>query len=1020
MADIAYFCTVLQKVLRLKQYILILSLLSIATFSMFGFGGSSPFSFYKQAIADALTDDSLSAEQTADAAIVAEEETVEAAVELTDSAMTDTVSLSDIGQKADSVAMLSQQLMDELGITKDSLSGMDSLALARLDSLIDAYDTKNVRKAVQWNDSIAAAEDSIRASKKESALDAPVAYTAADSVVFVMGEKNAYLYGDAQVNYTNIELKSEQIQMNMDSSIVHAIGVEDSIGKLYGTPIFKEGNDTYEMETMSYNFKTRKGFITNVYTQQQDGFLTSEESKKGANDELYLLHGRYTTCDEKHPHFYIALSRAKVHTGKSVFSGPAWLVIEDVPLPLAIPFAYFPFTSKYSSGIIMPSYGDEYTRGFYLRDGGYYFAINDYVDLRLTGEIYTKGSWGLGTQSTYRKRYKYSGNVYFNYQVTKTGEKNMPDYNVVKNFKLQWSHQQDAKASPNSSFSASVNFATQSYEKNNITSLYNPTSYSQSTRTSSISYSHSFPKIGMSIATSMNISQNMRDSTIALTLPTLSISVSRFYPFKRKKAAGKERWYEKIAMSYTGALSNSISTKEDKLLKSNLIKDWNNGMRHSIPVSASFSILKYINVTPAFNYTERWYSHKINQDWDTEQQQVVRDTLWGFNRVYDFNMSLSLNTKLYGFYKPSRKIFGDKIQMIRHVLTPSVSLSYAPDFSTSTWGYYSTYTKTDTEGNVSVVQYSPYAGAMYGVPGSGKTGSVSFDLSNNIEMKIKSERDTSGIKKISLIDELGANISYNMAAPRQQWSNLNTRLRVKWGKFTFNMNAVFATYAYEFDKNGNVVVGNTTEWSHGRFGRFQGTSKNLSYSFNNQSLRKFKDSFNKLFHKNKLEEDVADISLEDEEESLDEPEDPRRRGSGKNEKKSTGGLDEDGYMRLNIPWSFSISYGINMTEDRSADINIRTMRYPYKFTHNLNFSGSIKLSSNWNISASSGWDFTYHKISMTTVNISRDMHCFNMSCGLVFGNFTSYNITLRANAGTLTDALKYDKKSSYSSSVRWY
>ena len=929
--------------------------------------------------------------------------------------------------RADSVAKLTQQLLDSLGLSADSLMQQgDSTAFSHLDSLKNLYGKQTDNsKAVQWNDSVAAAEDSIRASKKESPLEAPVEYTAEDSVVFIMGKKNAYLYGDAKVNYTNIELKSEQIQMNMDSSIVHAVGVRDTLGKLSGTPIFKEGDDTYESETMSYNFKTRKGYITNVYTQQEDGFLTSEESKKGPDDDLYLRRGRYTTCDEEHPHFYIALSRAKVHTGKSVFSGPAWLVIEDVPLPLAIPFAYFPFSSKYSSGLIMPSYGDESTRGFYLRDGGYYFAINDYVDLRLTGEIYTKGSWGLSAQTTYKKRYKYSGNFYFNYQVTKEGDKNMPDYSVAKNFKLQWSHRQDPKSSPNSSFSASVNFATQSYEKNNLTSLYNPTSYSQSTRTSSISYSRSFPKSGVSISSSFNISQNMRDSTISLTLPSLTVSVNRFYPFKRKKAAGKERWYEKIAMQYTGSLSNSITTKESKLLKSNLIKDWRNGIKHSIPISASFTIMKYINVTPSFNYTERWYSYKVNQDWDMQKQAVVRDTVFGFNRVFDFSTSLSFNTKLYGMYKPNRKIFGDKIQMVRHVFTPSVSLSYTPDFGTNNWGYYKTYTKTDLQGNVTLVEYSPYTGSLYGVPGRGMTGAVNMDISNNIEMKIKSDKDSTGVRKISIIDELGASISYNFAAKTQPWSNLSTRLRLKWGKATFNLNAVFNTYAYEFDKNGNVIVGNTTEWSHGRFGRFQGMSKNLSYTFNNQSFKKIKKGILKLFGRDKDEDEEAEgkeKKLNEDDESLAEN-GSKRKGRGDEEggaEDSDNGLDKDGYMKFNIPWSFSISYGITMSEDRSADINIKSMRYPYKFTHNLNFSGTLKLSSNWNISASSGWDFTYHKLSMTTVNISRDMHCFNMTCGLVFGTYTSYNITLRANASTLTDALKYDKKSSYSSSVKWY
>lgn len=903
-------------------------------------------------------------------------------------------------------------------VIRDTISGKtgnaDSLYLTNLDSLKKAFDEAHGGNpaAVQWNDSIAQVEDSIKKTKKKSPLEAPVIYEAKDSVVFFMGSKNAYLYGDGKVDYQNINLTAEQITMNMDSSIVHAVGVPDSLGRLVGKPVFKQGSDEYEQETMTYNFSTRKAFITNISTEQEDGFIVSEEAKKGDGDEIFMRHGRYTTCDEEHPHYYIALSRAKVHTGKSVFSGPAWLVVEDVPLPFAIPFAYFPFTSSYSSGFIMPSYGDESSRGFYLRDGGYYFAINDNVDLRLTGEIFTKGSWGLSAQTTYKRRYKYSGNFYFNYQVTKEGEKNMPDYSVVKNFKLQWSHRQDPKMNPNSSFSASVNFATQSYEKNNLSSLYNPTSYSQSTRTSSVSYSRTFPKIGLSISSSFNIAQNMRDSTLSLTMPNLSISLSRFYPFKRKHAAGKERWYEKIALTYTGALSNSITTKEDKLLHSDLIKDWRNGMKHSIPVSASFNVLNYINVTPSFNYTERWYTNRVEQTWDDQSRQVARDTIYGFNRVYDYNLSLSANTKIYGFYTPWRKLFGDKIQTIRHVITPSVTFSYAPDFGADRYGYWKTYTRTDENGNVSLVEYSPYASSLYGVPSKGKTGSVSFDLSNNIEMKVKMADDS--LKKISIIDELGASLSYNMAAKTQPWSNLSTRLRLKYGKFTFNMNAVFNTYAYEFDQNGNVIVGNRTEWSYGRFGRFQGMSKNISYTFNNQSWKNLRDKFRKLLGKKVDDEKEKENDEEDEESADSEMED------SKTNKDNGTGLDEDGYMRFTLPWSFSISYGITMSEDRSAPINVKSMRYPYKFIQNLNFSGNVKLSSNWNVNFSSGYDFTNHAISMTTVNISRDMHCFNMSCGLVFGTFTSYHISLRANASTLTDVLKYDKRSSYSGSIQWY
>ena len=393
------------------------------------------------------------------------------------------------------------------------------------------------------------------APKKKQPLDAPVIYEANDSIVFTEGGY-AHLYGDGKVNYEKIELTSAVITMNMDSSTVYARGVPDSVGVEKGTPIFKDGETPYESKIMRYNFKSKKGFINNIVTQQGEGYVTSEESKKGSNDELYLRHGRYTTCDNhEHPHFYLKLSMAKVRPKKNVVFGPAQLVVEDVPLPLAIPFGFFPFNSSYSSGFIMPTYGDEMNRGFYLRDGGYYFAISDRMDLKVLGEIFTKGSWGLSTQSNYNKRYRYSGNFNASYLVTKTGEKNMPDYMVTKDFRIAWSHRQDAKASPNSSFSANVNFATSSYDQRNLSSLYNPQQYSNNTKTSSVSYSRNFPEIGLNLSSTFNISQNTRDSSISVTLPDLNISLNRIYPFKRKKAVGDERWYEKISLQYTGQVT---------------------------------------------------------------------------------------------------------------------------------------------------------------------------------------------------------------------------------------------------------------------------------------------------------------------------------------------------------------------------------------------------------------------------------------------------------------------------------
>ena len=669
----------------------------------------------------------------------------------------------------------------------------------------------------------------------------------------------------------------------------------------------------------------------------------------------------------------------------------------------------------------MPTYGDESDRGFYLRDGGYYFAINDKWDLKLLGEIYTKGSWGLSAASNYNKRYRYSGSFFLSYQNTKTGDKNMPDYSEQKSFKVQWSHRQDAKANPYSSLSASVNFATSSYERNNLNSLYNPQTLSQSTRTSSVSWSTTFSSIGLSLSSTANLSQNMRDSTLSVTLPDLNISLSRFYPFKRKHAAGDERWYEKISMSYTGQISNRIDTKEDKFLKSNLIKDWRNGWNHSIPISGNFTLFNYINVSPSFNFQDRMYTHKIMRSWDETAQKEACDTIYGFNNVYNYNMSISASTKLYGFFTPSRKIFGDKIQTIRHVITPSVSFSYAPDFGQGRYGYYKTYQKTNADGSVDLVEYSPYEGQLYGVPGKGKTGNISFDIANNVEMKIKSDKDSTGIKKISLIDELGLAMSYNLATDYHPLSDLTMRIRLKWWKnYTFNMNAVFASYAYELDKDGKPYVGNRTLWGMGKFGRFQGTSQNFSFTLTPEKLKKWfgggDDEEDKKKKSNKDDEDGVDTDIES---NVDDTMVEGQRGA----KKSGGDkaeTDADGYMRFNMPWSLTFGYGITMRENTSGKFNTKSMRYPYKFSQNLNFSGNLRLSDGWNISFSSGYDFDQHKMSMTTASLQRDLHCFNMSCSVVLAPYTSYNFSFRCNAATLTDALKYDKRSGYSNAVQWY
>jgi len=909
----------------------------------------------------------------------------------------------------DSVALADSTRRDSLQTFEPDTTKMDSLQLA-------VYKHNKV-----IDDSIRL--DSLNKNKKNG-IDAPVEYSAKDSMVYDASTKTAYLYGESKVKYENMDLQGDKVYLNMDQSLVHATGTPDSSAEdgIKNKPVFKMAGDEYDIDTISFNFKTKKALITNVKTQQEEGFLTSERSKRNKNGEIFLEHGRYTTCDAPHPDFYIALSRAKVRPGKDVVFGPAHLVVCDVPLPLAIPYGFFPFTKSYSSGFIMPSYGDESSRGFYLRDGGYYFAMSDKWDLKLLGEIYTKGSWGFSAASNYKKRYKYSGSFYFSYQDTRTGDKGMPDYARQESFKVQWSHRQDAKANPFSTLSASVNFATSSYEKNNLTSMYNPQTVTQSTRTSSVSWSTTFSSIGLSLSSTANLTQNMRDSSIAITLPDLNISISRFYPFRRKHAAGKEKWYEKIAMSYTGHLSNSINTKENLIMHSNIIKDWSNGMQHNIPISGSFTLFNYVNVSPSFNFTDRMYTSKVMRSWDERNQTELCDTTYGFHNIYNWNLSLSANTKLYGFWIPSRKLFGDKIQAIRHVITPTVSFSYAPDFGASRYGYYDTYMKTDANGNVSLVEYSPFSTGLYGVPGRGKTGSISMDISNNIEMKLKSEDDSTGFKKISIIDELGASMSYNMAAQTRPWSDLSMRLRLKWWKnYTFNLNAVFATYAYELDENGRPYVGTHTEWGYGRFGRFQGMSQNISYTLTPEKIKKFfngkDDDDERDRDRNKNDEEGIDTDIES---NVDDDMIEGQRGA---QRKSGGGkaeTDDDGYMLFKMPWSLTFGYGITMRENTGGTFNTKSMRYPYKFTQTLNVSGNICISDGWNISFSSGYDFENKAISMTTASLQRDLHCFNMSCSVVLAPYTSYNFTFRCNASTLTDALKYDKRSGYSNAVQWY
>ena len=883
------------------------------------------------------------------------------------------------------------------------------------------------------SDSLSLSQDSIKT--KSNAIDAPVNSAAKDSMVMLLDGKNMlYLYGEASVQYSGMNLEAELIEIDANDNLIYATFGTDSIGQEFGYPYFKQGDSEYDMKKVRYNFKTEKMFITDVITQQGEGFISGGTTKKMPNDDLHMRNVKYTTCDDPDcPHYYFLMTKGKVRPKKNVIAGPTYLVIEDVPMPFALPFGFFPFTnSDYASGIIMPSYGDEMTRGFSLRDGGYYFAFNDHIDMALTGEIYTKGSWGLSARSTYRKRYKYSGNFSANYLVTKTGEKGDPDYTKATDFKVVWGHTQDAKANPFSTFSVNVNFSTSTYDRNQESSIYSP-QYTQDLKQSSISWNYRHPNSPFSFRTSSQIRQSSKEGTVSVTLPNLTVTMSERYPFKRKEQIGDPRWYEKIRVSYTGVLSNSISgVKEGDFFNQSLIKDWKNGMKHSIPISASFNLLKHITVTPSINYNERWYTNRIEKAYSSASNGLVAsDTIYGFHRVYDYSGSISASTKLYGMYKPW-SLFGKwtKGVQIRHVLTPSVSFSGSPDFSDPKYGIYKelTYFVPDdesdpTSGNWESTKYSMYSGSLFGAPGEGKSGTLSFRLENNLEMKIPIA-GTDSARKISLIDNLGLGINHNFMRDSLNWSDIDASIRLKLSKsFTLNLRGSFETYTYNYyEKDGKTVIyrQNKTWWEDGKlWGRLSSTSTSFSYNINNQTFSKLLN----LFRKEKKDSDSPpDTDGETEEESGENSESGENadRSSPWKKKGDTEEYDSDGYVVRPFDWNLSISYSMALSMDRQTDrFNKKTRQYPYKTTQSMSLSGSIKPTKGWNFTFNSSYDFDAKKFAYTSCSITREMHCWNMSANFIpIGPYKSYSFTIRIKSSILQD-VKYSQSSSYRDALQW-
>lgn len=841
-----------------------------------------------------------------------------------------------------------------------------------------------------------------------------VNFSAKDSLVLI-GQDNAYLYGNSSVDYTDFRVNAEEIRIEMDSSTVYASGIPDSLGKISGNPIFKDKSGEYESKLMKYNFKTQRGYITDVITEQQEGYLTGGIAKKMEDGSFYVQDGKYTTCDDhEHPHFYFQLTKAKVRPKKDVVTGPGYMVLMGIPLPLALPFGYFPFSEKYSSGVIFPSFGDDYNRGFYARDGGYYFAINDNVDLALRGEIYTKGSWGVSAHSTYVKRYKFRGTFDISYLTTITGDKGMPDYSKMKNFQVIWSHSQDQKANPNLSFSASVNFATSGYSRNDLNSYYN-NNFTENTKSSTVNLTYRFPNSKWSVSATANIAQRSQDSTLAVSFPNLTVTMSQLAPFKRKKAVGGEKWYEKIRMSYSGQFQNSLTAQQDVFFKKSLIKDWKNGMKHYVPISATFSIFKYINLSPSITLNDRMYTSKIRRQWDTQASREIQDTTYGFYNLFDFNMSVGFDTKVYGFYKPL-KFLGDKVQMIRHVMTPTVSFGWNPDFGNPMWGAYDYYVYTDQAGYNRRVDYSYFSHGIVGVPSRGKSGSVSWGLANNLEMKVKSDADSTGVKKISLIENLSFNQSYNFAADSLRLSPLQANVLLRLMKnFNLNLNTTWDPYIYRLDANGNYYKADRLRISEGKgLFRLASAGTSFSYTFNNDTFKKKK---NNNSNRNRDEEDDDDYDNEEDDafNGRASADNRRRRGGTPPEDKNSE--DSDGYAKWECPWSLSVNYSVSYGY---GDFNYDKMEFNGRWNQNLSLSGSIRPTKNWNFSFSASYDFDAKKLAYMNCSVSRDLHCFTMTASFVpVGPYKSYNFHIAVKSSLLKD-LKYDKRSSANNGIQWY
>ena len=819
----------------------------------------------------------------------------------------------------------------------------------------------------------------------DNAPDSKVQYKCVDSITLDLPARKVYLYGDAEIYYEEISLEADFIEIDFNSNELFASGLEDSAGNMAGFPVFTEGDQSFKSETMRYNFTTKQGMINGVLTEDSYGYLKGNKVKKLENNSLNIKGGYYTTCNHDPPHYGFHYQKSKVVPGKRIVTGPAYLVIEELPTPVALPFGWFPVETGRRNGIILPTYGESANRGFYFENGGYYFALGDKVDFRIVGDIYTRGSWAVKPTMRYRKRYKYDGSLNFSYAINQTGVPETPNFEKSKDFAIRWSHKQDRAARPRSTFSADVNIKSSTFNRFNPTSTQD---YLSNTFRSSIAYQTNFAgKYYLTL--NAGHEQNTLTKQINVTLPEVSFSVNRFYPLRKQNRVGGPKWYDNISVSYKMNAANKLSNPDSVFFTTQTFDMAQNGIRHSIPVSSSVQVLKYVTWTNSVDITDRMYFKKLERSWssdtlftgnDTLVGYEKTDTIRGFYNLFDFRVSSSMSTKLYGMLQFGKKF---PVQAIRHVFTPSLSFSYTPDFGNENWGYYGSY----VDGAGETVDYNKFQGALYGAPPGRESGQIGFSLGNNLEMKVRSRKDTiTGMKKIKLIDRFTISGSYDLAKDSLNLSsitfsgtttlfkNLSIQYRSSWDPYVLDSTGTRNLNKFELIENKRLLRLDNTNWNI-----------SLNWRITSQDFQKDEEK------QEQPEQFESDVGTEGELEEIN--------------------LNPEEYIDWSIPWDLSIRYSFNYTvrNEYPNFVNVKEKT----IVQTLALSGNVSITPKWKIAFTTGWDFESNDLSYTSVSIYRDLHCWEMRFNWIPTGFRkSWNFSINAKASILQD-LKLTKKKDF-------